>query len=230
MTNFFYYDVKIEILFFSIYFFCQCHRWLCQSHSGNCQQLKSWCKTQVHTLWEAKFLCPRSQEALHQRDPQGEVRSCGTCWKKGSYKGDPHPEGTASIHPELLYHQAGVQTEGEVHGSNLLCNVLLHVPSLILQHLSRYFRKQKTQPLLFSQVYLDIKCASDPHIKLPIIILSHFSEAQMQSLSTNTAFEDFPNPSTQAWNNMPQPLDPPPSYSYAMASSSTYPDKHSSLM
>ncbi|XP_008334877.1 arrestin domain-containing protein 3-like [Cynoglossus semilaevis] len=80
------------------------------------------------------------------------------------------------------------------------------------------------------KVYLDIKCASDPHIKLPIIILSHFSEAQMQSLSTNTAFEDFPNPSTQAWNNMPQPLDPPPSYSYAMASSSTYPDKHSSLM
>ncbi|XP_070690568.1 arrestin domain-containing protein 3-like [Pempheris klunzingeri] len=81
------------------------------------------------------------------------------------------------------------------------------------------------------KVYLDIKCASDPEIKLPIVVLpaSEVPAVKQPPASDGLGFEAFGNPHQAPWGIMapqqqaaPQPLDPPPPYeSYAMHPSFT---------
>ncbi|KAM7391781.1 hypothetical protein PAMP_022439 [Pampus punctatissimus] len=78
------------------------------------------------------------------------------------------------------------------------------------------------------RIYLDVKYASDPEIKFPIVIMP---ASQVPALAAPPAFADFgfgafgnPNPQTPFLNVVPpqqpaapQPFDPPPAYgAYAM--------------
>ncbi|XP_060893879.1 thioredoxin-interacting protein-like [Labrus mixtus] len=71
------------------------------------------------------------------------------------------------------------------------------------------------------RVYLDIKYASDPHIKFPIVILpaAPVPAVAPAPLASAFGFEPFANPNPPAWGNVPtqqpaahQSADPPPSY------------------
>lgn len=73
----------------------------------------------------------------------------------------------------------------------------------------------------FPQVYLDVKYASNPEIKLPIVILpaSEVSAVAPPPAAYGFGFEPFGNPNPPAWGNVPpqpsaaaQPSDLPPPY------------------
>uniref|UniRef100_A0A3Q3J5R1 Arrestin C-terminal-like domain-containing protein n=1 Tax=Monopterus albus TaxID=43700 RepID=A0A3Q3J5R1_MONAL len=64
------------------------------------------------------------------------------------------------------------------------------------------------------KVHLDIKCASDPKIKLPIVVLPDLPNPPT---STGLGFEAFGNPLQPTWSITPQqaafqPVNPPPPY------------------
>lgn len=74
---------------------------------------------------------------------------------------------------------------------------------------------------------MDVKYASDPQIKFPIVILpaSQFPAVAPHSASAGFGFEAFGYPNPPVWDAVPppqqpaapQPFDPPPSYgAYAM--------------
>lgn len=74
------------------------------------------------------------------------------------------------------------------------------------------------------QIQLDIKCATDPLIKLPIIVLPVFesSEKKQPLASAGIGFEPFESPMQTQWSAAPkqqqqqhaalQPVEPPPAY------------------
>ncbi|XP_073321605.1 arrestin domain-containing protein 3-like [Pagrus major] len=81
------------------------------------------------------------------------------------------------------------------------------------------------------KIHLKIKCASDPEIKLPIVILPAFEvpTEKHPPPSAGFGFEAFRSPNQAPWSRAPrlqaapQPVDPPPAYgAYAMYPS--YPD------
>ncbi|XP_073321604.1 arrestin domain-containing protein 3-like [Pagrus major] len=81
------------------------------------------------------------------------------------------------------------------------------------------------------KVYLDVKYASDPELKIPIVILPYSKVPDMKqpSPSAGFGFEAFGGPNQAPWSGAPQqqpaprPIDPPPAYgAYAMYPS--YPD------
>ncbi|XP_034548021.1 arrestin domain-containing protein 3-like [Notolabrus celidotus] len=70
------------------------------------------------------------------------------------------------------------------------------------------------------KIHLDIKCASDPEIKLPIVVLpaSEASTVKQPPPSAGFGFEAYPNPAP--WGMTPQQIpprsmDPPPPYGAA---------------
>ena len=88
---------------------------------------------------------------------------------------------------------------------------------------------------LFLQIYLDIKCATDPEIKLPIVVLPASEVPAEKKLPASAAFgfEAFQNPNQPTWSTAPQQqaasqsMDLPPPYgAYAMYPSITDPDKN----
>ncbi|KAL7391103.1 hypothetical protein ABVT39_004279 [Epinephelus coioides] len=68
------------------------------------------------------------------------------------------------------------------------------------------------------KVILDVKLASNPEIKLPIVILPERPAEKQLPPSAGVGFETFGNQNQAAWNMVPQPqatlgaLDPPPPY------------------
>lgn len=78
------------------------------------------------------------------------------------------------------------------------------------------------------QIQLDIKCATDPLIKLPIVVLPVFesSEKKQPLPSAGIGFEPFESPMQTQWSAAPklpqqpqqqqraalQPVEPPPAY------------------
>ncbi|XP_047238103.1 arrestin domain-containing protein 3-like [Girardinichthys multiradiatus] len=66
------------------------------------------------------------------------------------------------------------------------------------------------------KVYLDIKCATDPKVKLPIVILPEDSSREPdegQPLPPGgVGFEAFGNPNPQSWGTTSQVMSPPPPY------------------
>ncbi|XP_038559979.1 arrestin domain-containing protein 3-like isoform X4 [Micropterus salmoides] len=80
------------------------------------------------------------------------------------------------------------------------------------------------------KIHLDIKCASDPEIKLPIVVLPAFEAPAMKQLPPSAAvvFEEFGNPSQTPWSTAPQQQaahqsvdDPPPYAAFALYPSIT---------
>ncbi|XP_045891075.1 arrestin domain-containing protein 3-like isoform X2 [Micropterus dolomieu] len=80
------------------------------------------------------------------------------------------------------------------------------------------------------KIHLDIKCASDPEIKLPIVVLPAFEAPAMKPLPPSAAvvFEEFGNPSQTPWSTAPQQQaahqsvdDPPPYAAFALYPSIT---------
>ncbi|XP_019121675.2 arrestin domain-containing protein 3 isoform X2 [Larimichthys crocea] len=78
------------------------------------------------------------------------------------------------------------------------------------------------------KVCLNIKCALDPEIKLPIVVLP------ASEVPADYGFEEFGHPNQASWNiapqkpAVPQPVEPPPPYgAYAMYPSFPDSDKHS---
>lgn len=73
------------------------------------------------------------------------------------------------------------------------------------------------------KVFLDIKCATDPEIKLPIVVLPVFEHrtAKQPPPAAGFGFEAFGNPNPAPWGMMPPPqaapraVDPPPPYGAA---------------
>ncbi|XP_053181529.1 arrestin domain-containing protein 3-like [Scomber japonicus] len=88
------------------------------------------------------------------------------------------------------------------------------------------------------KVYLDIKCATDPVIKLPIVVLPSFEDPAMKKPPASAAFgfEAFENPNQPNWSITPQQqaapqhMDPPPPYGAYAIYPSTDPDKYQSAM
>ncbi|CAJ1068492.1 arrestin domain-containing protein 3-like [Xyrichtys novacula] len=80
------------------------------------------------------------------------------------------------------------------------------------------------------KVYLDIKCASDPEIKLPIVVLPALEAPSHKQPppSAGFGFEPFGNPNPAPWGMTPplqvapRPVDPPPPYG-ACAAPAMYP-------
>lgn len=68
------------------------------------------------------------------------------------------------------------------------------------------------------KIQLDIKYATDPEIKLPIVVLPDFTGVKQPPPATSSfGFEAFGNPNQQMWNTtpqhaLPQAMDPPPPY------------------
>ncbi|KAM4617020.1 arrestin domain-containing protein 3-like [Polymixia lowei] len=70
------------------------------------------------------------------------------------------------------------------------------------------------------RVYLDVKYASDPKIKFPVVILpaAQFSAVEQPPAYGGFGFAAFGNPNQTAWNTppqypmAPQPVQPPPPY------------------
>lgn len=103
-------------------------------------------------------------------------------------------------------------------------------------NISISWRKKK----IFPQIHLDIKYATDPEIKLPIVVLPAFEGPAVEKPPTSAAFgfEAFGNPNQPTWSLTPQqhqatlqPMDPPPHYgAHAMYPPFTDPDKEKSAM
>ncbi|XP_035494897.2 arrestin domain-containing protein 3 [Scophthalmus maximus] len=72
------------------------------------------------------------------------------------------------------------------------------------------------------KIYLDIKCAKDPVIKLPIVVLPEVPAVKNSPAPAEFGFEALGKPNQPTWSSTPQqaahqPLDPPPPYGvYAM--------------
>ncbi|XP_026198115.1 arrestin domain-containing protein 3-like [Anabas testudineus] len=72
------------------------------------------------------------------------------------------------------------------------------------------------------KLHLDIKCASDPEIKLPVVILPEFPAVKQSPAPSYLGFQAFGSPNQLAWSTTHQqaafqPMDFPPSYgTYAM--------------
>ncbi|XP_056232657.1 arrestin domain-containing protein 3-like [Seriola aureovittata] len=67
------------------------------------------------------------------------------------------------------------------------------------------------------KIQLDIKCAIDPQIKLPIVVLPEVPVLKQLPAPAGFAFEAFGNPNQPTWSTMPQqagaqPVDLPPPY------------------
>ncbi|XP_068994510.1 arrestin domain-containing protein 3-like [Embiotoca jacksoni] len=67
------------------------------------------------------------------------------------------------------------------------------------------------------KIQLNIKCASDPEIKLPIVILPEGLGTTQPPASAGAGFEAFGNPNQPTWSTTPQPTasksgTPPPPY------------------
>ncbi|CAN9513319.1 unnamed protein product [Ophioblennius macclurei] len=67
------------------------------------------------------------------------------------------------------------------------------------------------------KIFLDIKYAKDPEIKLPIIVLPAISGEKQPPAASNVGFESFGGSNYPPWNNTPQMaaygyMDPPPPY------------------
>ncbi|XP_051924646.1 arrestin domain-containing protein 3-like isoform X1 [Hippocampus zosterae] len=64
------------------------------------------------------------------------------------------------------------------------------------------------------KIYLDVKYATDPEIKLPIVVLPAFETPARNQPPGAAAygFEDFGGLNQQSWNQAPQPSDLPPPY------------------
>ncbi|XP_061585004.1 arrestin domain-containing protein 3-like [Cololabis saira] len=78
------------------------------------------------------------------------------------------------------------------------------------------------------KIYLDIKCASDPVVKLPIVILPEAAAGTQQAALPAFGFEAYGMLSQPAWSSTPDTKDPPPPYgACAMSPSSPY-DKYNS--
>lgn len=90
--------------------------------------------------------------------------------------------------------------------------------------------------MFFSQIHLDIKCASDPEIKLPVVILPEFGALMQPPAPSSFGFEAYRNPNQLAWSTTPQqaafqPVDSPPSYgTYAMYPTVTDIDKYKTAL
>ncbi|XP_074527308.1 arrestin domain-containing protein 3-like [Halichoeres trimaculatus] len=74
------------------------------------------------------------------------------------------------------------------------------------------------------KIYLDIKCATDPEIKFPIVVMpaSEASTVKKKPPSDAIGFEAFGNPNPAPWGTTPSPqqvasrsVDPPPPYGAA---------------
>ncbi|XP_072244183.1 arrestin domain-containing protein 3-like [Leuresthes tenuis] len=72
------------------------------------------------------------------------------------------------------------------------------------------------------KIYLDIKCAADPEVKLPIVILPEFSSGRQPPASASFGFEGFGESAKPTWSTTPQMLGPPPPYEV----STVYPPPH----
>ncbi|XP_030273777.1 arrestin domain-containing protein 3-like [Sparus aurata] len=81
------------------------------------------------------------------------------------------------------------------------------------------------------KVYLDVKYASDPEIKIPVVVLPHSKapDVKQPPPTAGFGFEVFGGPNPAPWNGAPQqqpaprPIDPPPTYG-AYAVYPSYPD------
>ncbi|XP_071338817.1 arrestin domain-containing protein 3-like [Trachinotus anak] len=84
------------------------------------------------------------------------------------------------------------------------------------------------------KIHLDIKCAIDPKIKLPIVVLPEVPAVKQPPAPAGYGFEAFRNPDQPTWSSIPQaapqPVDPPPPYgAYAMYPSFTDSEKNTAL-
>ncbi|XP_040897368.1 arrestin domain-containing protein 3-like [Toxotes jaculatrix] len=81
------------------------------------------------------------------------------------------------------------------------------------------------------KIHLDIKCALDPVVKLPIVVLPEVSVVKQPPASAAFGFEPYGEPNqptkrTAPQQAVPQSVDPPPPYgAYAMYPPTTHPDK-----
>lgn len=91
---------------------------------------------------------------------------------------------------------------------------------------------------MYLQIYLDIKCAADPEIKLPIVVLPAFEVPNMECAHASAAIgPEFGSLTPTPWSMTPHqraapyPVDPPPAYEvHAMYPSFSEPDKYQNLL
>ncbi|XP_068995207.1 arrestin domain-containing protein 3-like [Embiotoca jacksoni] len=125
----------------------------------------------------------------------------------------------------------------QVHTKDLFKEVGEPIPSSTEKKVTRVITiPHDVEPSIFNckiiqaeyrlRVYLDVKFASDPEIKFPIVILpaSQVPALAPPSAAAGFGFEPFGNPNPPVWSNgpqqpaaPPQPSDPPPPYgAYSM--------------
>ncbi|KAM6930314.1 arrestin domain-containing protein 3-like [Xenentodon cancila] len=78
------------------------------------------------------------------------------------------------------------------------------------------------------KIYLDIKCALDPAIKLPIVILPEAAGETQPPALPGSGFEAYGMPRQPAWSTTPDTKEPPPPYGACMMSPSSPYDKYNS--